>query len=110
MAKRQEFRQYRDNYTLKFNDDEQGVVWTTGNLQRVLRNLWNANQILRELNPDRTARDFAIRIGRNMTNRLLKTGGVVAPFYLVPVHAKAQYRNLYAGTITRNVMKAAKVL
>lgn len=113
MAKRQEFRQYCDNYTLKFNDDEQGVVWTTGNLHRFLRNLWNANPILRELNPDRTARDFAIRIGKNIgvaLNLNAKKGKGYANFYLVPSSVLKCYRDAYSGTVSRNAMKAVKVL
>lgn len=110
MAKRQEFRQNRDSYTLRFNDDEQGVVWTTGNLTRFLRNLWNANPILRKLNKDRTARDFANRISSSMYTSLYNSGTGTSNFYLVPRNTKGVYRTLYAGTVTRNVMKATKVL
>jgi hypothetical protein len=113
MAKKNEFRQYRDNYTLRFNDDAEGVVWTTGNLQRFLRNLWNANPILRELNPDKTARAYALRIGRTVNvalYRSAKTGKGYANFYLVPHTVLKCYRDSYSGIISRNAMKAVKVL
>lgn len=112
MGKKKEFKEYRDNYTLRFNDDEAGVTWTTGNLSRFLRNLWNANPVLRENNPDRTAREFALRVGHMMVSSLTyqttKKECSTANFYLVPRACK--YRNLYAGTITKNVMKATKVI
>ena len=111
MAKK--YREHRDNYTLRFNDDTDGVVWTTGNLLRFLRNLWNANPILRELNPDRTARDFALRVGASMYKNMRyadKRGWGAGNFYLVPMTAAKKYQDAYAGKITRNVMKAAKVL
>ena len=98
MSRKKNFhRECCDNYTLTFNDDESGVVWTTGNLNRFLRTLWNANPILRELNPDRTAKAFALRMSIRMFDSLYrseKKGRHNANFYLVPLTASDLHRKL----------------
>ena len=109
MAK-QQYRQTRDNYTLHFNDDNKDVVWTTGNLRRFLRNLWNANPVLHKYNEDRDARSFAIRVARNAFVSMHNTQSNTVKFYLVHKNAGPEARAMYSGTISRNVMKSAKVL
>jgi hypothetical protein len=109
MAKK-EYRQHCDSYTLHFNDDGEGVVWTTGNLQRFLRNLYHANPILRQLNHGISAKEFAKSVADRSMSVMCQMGRSVANFYLVPRSAGVGARELYSGTISRNVMKSAKVI
>ena len=105
---RKEYRSSRDNYVLTFNDDEEGVSWTTGNLSRFLRNLWVSNPILQKLNPEKNAYDYALRMVSNIGSSLYLSENITVNFYLVPRSAD-EYRAAYSGTITRNTSKSMKL-